>query len=177
VTHEATRLVACPFCGFDKISEDFGDESACIRCRNCGCQSGRVYFTEAERESDDFSQSEADAREAWNRRAALAQPAPTAEVALPAVSEEVPEFTHDPALCIKPACPADCCGCNYAISGQQARDYAIRYAYLRSRPLDAIHAGGVFIGLTPQNLTLSEEDADRAIDAAISHGNPPEAQA
>jgi hypothetical protein len=88
VTHEATRLVACPFCGFDKISEDFGDESACIRCRNCGCQSGRVYFTEAERESDDFSQSEADAREAWNRRAALAQPAPTAEVALPAVSEE-----------------------------------------------------------------------------------------
>lgn len=69
MTHEATRLAACPFCGSDKISEDFGDESACVRCRNCGCQSGRVYFTESERESDDFSQSEADAREAWNRRA------------------------------------------------------------------------------------------------------------
>jgi hypothetical protein len=70
-------------------------------------------------------------------------------------------------LCIKPACPANCCGCNHAIREQDVRKYAIRYAYLRSRPLDAIHAGGIFIGQTPENLTLSEEDADAAIDTAM----------
>jgi len=72
-----------------------------------------------------------------------------------------------PALCVKPACPENCCGCNHAINGQQTRDYAIRYAYLRSRPLDAISAGGVFIGRTPQNQVLNEEDADAAIDSAM----------
>lgn len=71
-------------------------------------------------------------------------------------------------LCIKPACPAECSGCNHAIGEQTTRDYAIRYAYLRSRPLDAIHAGGIFIGQTPENFTLNEEDADRAIDAAMA---------
>lgn len=66
----STDLKPCPFCGSNKISEDFGDESACVRCRNCGCQSGRAYFTDMERETDDFTETENDAREAWNRRAA-----------------------------------------------------------------------------------------------------------
>lgn len=35
-------------------------------------------------------------------------------------------------LCIKPACPVECSGCNHAISEQEARDYAIRYAWLRA---------------------------------------------
>jgi len=59
----------CPFCRSTKIEADFGDESACYRCRSCGCQSGRVYFTSAEMESDDFSTSESEALAAWNRRA------------------------------------------------------------------------------------------------------------
>lgn len=63
----------CPFCASTKIEQDFGDESAKYRCRNCGAQSGRVYFTAEERESDDFSVSEAEALAAWNRRAVLAQ--------------------------------------------------------------------------------------------------------
>lgn len=63
-----TALAPCAFCGSDKVEEDFGDESACVRCRNCGAQSGRVYFTAAEREADDFRASEAEARAAWNRR-------------------------------------------------------------------------------------------------------------
>lgn len=68
----AARITAlpCPMCGSAKVEGDFGDESACYRCRNCGCQSGRVYFTEAEREADDFSSSEEFALAAWNRRAA-----------------------------------------------------------------------------------------------------------
>ncbi len=75
-------------------------------------------------------------------------------------------------LCIRPACPANCCGCNHAIREQDVRRYAIRYAYLRSQPLDAIHAGGIFIGSTPDNLVLNEEDADEAIDAAMSKEQP-----
>lgn len=68
---QVDELLPCPFCGSGKISEDFGDESACIRCRDCGTQSGRVYFTADEVESDDFSRSEQAARDGWNRRAAL----------------------------------------------------------------------------------------------------------
>lgn len=33
-------------------------------------------------------------------------------------------------LCIRPACGAQCSDCNMAISPQQQRDYAIRYAWL-----------------------------------------------
>jgi hypothetical protein len=71
-------------------------------------------------------------------------------------------------LCIKPHCPADCCGCNYAISEQQARAYAIRYAYLRSRPVDtiALSLGGVFAGMVPGNLVLNGADLDAQIDKA-----------
>lgn len=62
----------CPFCGSDKIEYDDGDESSHYRCRNCGACSGRVYYTDAENSSDDYSASDAAALEAWNRRAALA---------------------------------------------------------------------------------------------------------
>lgn len=65
------ELKPCPFCGAKshKLEHQFGDECGYIRCRNCGAQSGRVYWTEAERESDDYSASEAEAIAAWNRRA------------------------------------------------------------------------------------------------------------
>ena len=74
-------LLPCPFCGKgpEKLEKQYGDESGYIRCRNCGAQSGRVFWTDEERESDDFSKSEAEAVAAWNRRAAIAaQPAPEA---------------------------------------------------------------------------------------------------
>jgi hypothetical protein len=44
---------------------------------------------------------------------------------------------------------------------------AERYRWLRRRDLDAIDAGGVFAGQTPQNLVLNGEDLDRAVDAAM----------
>lgn len=44
---------------------------------------------------------------------------------------------------------------------------AKRYRYLRDRPLDSIHAGGVFAGRTPDNVVLNGGDLDAAIDAAM----------
>lgn len=70
-------------------------------------------------------------------------------------------MTH---ICIAPACPGDCCHCNHAIGPETAQAYAIRYAWLRSRNLDAVHVGGVFAGQTPQNIVLNGIDLDAAID-------------
>jgi hypothetical protein len=44
---------------------------------------------------------------------------------------------------------------------------AKRYRWLRERDLDAIDACGVFAGRPPQNVVLTGEDLDRAIDAAM----------
>lgn len=45
--------------------------------------------------------------------------------------------------------------------------YANRYRYLRHAEISRPQEGGIFIGETPSNLILTEEDADRAIDALI----------
>lgn len=56
------------------------------------------------------------------------------------------------------------------LEAEQQRDDlqadAERYRWLRSRDLDAIDKGGVFAGLTPDNLVLSDTELDAAIDAA-----------
>lgn len=53
------------------------------------------------------------------------------------------------------------------------REYvdAARYRWLRERDLDAIGMGGVFAGMTPDNVVLNEEDLDEAIDRAMSLEN------
>lgn len=48
----------------------------------------------------------------------------------------------------------------------ELRKDAERYQWLRSRDLETISHGGVFAGITPQNLVLNEETLDEAIDAA-----------
>lgn len=68
-------------------------------------------------------------------------------------------------LCVKPACRADCCGCNCAISPEQQLKYAVRYAWLRSKNIDDMKRGGVFGGQVPENLALNGDDLDAAIDA------------
>lgn len=45
--------------------------------------------------------------------------------------------------------------------------YAERYSWLRDRDLSTIHQGGVFAGKTPENLVLSGDDLDAAIDAQM----------
>ncbi|WP_339112812.1 hypothetical protein [Thioclava sp. GXIMD2076] len=45
---------------------------------------------------------------------------------------------------------------------------AARYRWLKSRDLDTIRRGGVFAGLTPENVVLNGDDLDRRIDAEMS---------
>lgn len=45
---------------------------------------------------------------------------------------------------------------------------AARYRWLRSRDLETISQGGVFAGMTPENVILNGEDLDEAVDAAIA---------
>ena len=45
--------------------------------------------------------------------------------------------------------------------------YAARYRWLRERDLDTITNGGVFAGMTPENVVLNGSDLDKAIDAAM----------
>ena len=50
---------------------------------------------------------------------------------------------------------------------QLQRD-AARYQFLRNRDLESIKVGGVFAGMTPDNVVLNGVDLDAAIDAAMS---------
>lgn len=45
---------------------------------------------------------------------------------------------------------------------------AKRYRWLRTRDLDTISKGGVFAGMTPDNIVLNEEDLDQAVDVAMT---------
>jgi len=51
---------------------------------------------------------------------------------------------------------------------QTLRTDAERYRWLRSRDLETIAQGGVFAGMTPQNMVLNEETLDEAVDAAMA---------
>ncbi|MBA6058932.1 hypothetical protein [Pseudomonas juntendi] len=48
------------------------------------------------------------------------------------------------------------------------RKDAERYQWLRSRDLNTISQGGVFAGITPQNMVINEETLDEAVDDAIA---------
>ncbi|EJA2567789.1 hypothetical protein MWS85_004761 [Pseudomonas aeruginosa] len=50
---------------------------------------------------------------------------------------------------------------------EQLRKDAARYRWLRERDLETIRQGGVFAGMTPENIVLNQEDLDAAIDAAL----------
>ena len=80
------------------------------------------------------------------------------------------EYCDNLHLCIYPVCATSNCGddCNCALTPEQVRRFAKRYAYLRGRSLDAIKEGGVFAGLTPDNVVLNGEDLDAAIDGALA---------
>ncbi|HJV52771.1 MAG TPA: hypothetical protein VJ652_14990 [Noviherbaspirillum sp.] len=52
--------------------------------------------------------------------------------------------------------------------GWLSLEYTQFYRYLRERDLDAIHKGGVFAGLTPDNIVLNGDDLDDTIRVAMS---------
>jgi hypothetical protein len=49
----------------------------------------------------------------------------------------------------------------------QSRRDAARYQWIRNRDLETIAEGGVFIGVTPENVVINGEDADAYIDARM----------
>ncbi|QPG62124.1 hypothetical protein HFV04_021745 [Pseudomonas sp. BIGb0427] len=55
----------------------------------------------------------------------------------------------------------------------ELRKDAERYRWLRTRDVNTISQGGVFAGITPQNLVINEETLDEAVDAAIAKGARP----
>lgn len=50
---------------------------------------------------------------------------------------------------------------------EHLRKDAARYRWLRERDLETIRQGGVFAGMTPENIVLNLEHLDAAIDAAL----------
>lgn len=50
------------------------------------------------------------------------------------------------------------------------RKDAERYRWMRERDLETVHRGGVFAGVTPENLVLNGNDLDDRIDAAMDKG-------
>jgi hypothetical protein len=70
-------------------------------------------------------------------------------------------------LCIKPACGEACIDCACALPPETVKAFAVRYAWLRHRDLHTIKSGGVFAGMTPQNVVLNGADLDEAIDAGM----------
>ncbi|MCV3976398.1 ead/Ea22-like family protein [Pseudomonas aeruginosa] len=55
----------------------------------------------------------------------------------------------------------------FAEDYEALRKDAERYRWLRERDLETIRQGGVFAGMTPENIVLNQEDLDAAIDAAL----------
>ncbi|HEH8494797.1 TPA: hypothetical protein SH495_005524 [Pseudomonas aeruginosa] len=55
----------------------------------------------------------------------------------------------------------------FADDHESMRKDAVRYRWLRERDLETIRQGGVFAGMTPENIVLNQEDLDAAIDAAL----------
>jgi len=76
---------------------------------------------------------------------------------------------------------ADCPGYSQCDSCFQETDHdrkiialrkdAQRYHYLRNADVDAVKKGGLFAGLTPQNLVLNGCDLDEEIDKRLASQN------
>jgi len=47
-----------------------------------------------------------------------------------------------------------------------------RYQYLRSRDLETIDQGGLFVGMTPVNIVINLTDLDELVDAAMKKEAP-----
>ncbi len=64
--------------------------------------------------------------------------------------------------------------CDECATREQDKIDAARYRWLRERDLDMISKGGVFAGMTPQNVVMNGEDLDQAIDEAMRAEGAPQ---
>lgn len=69
-------------------------------------------------------------------------------------------------MCAAGVEPCACAVAALKYSAKLEQD-AKRYQFLRSRDLDTVNVGGVFVGMTPMNVVLNGEDLDRAVDDAM----------
>ncbi|WP_302409317.1 hypothetical protein [Comamonas kerstersii] len=77
-------------------------------------------------------------------------------------SDSLPEGTEDWVIDVMNECATEA-----STENTTARD-AARYRYLRERDLETINQGGVFAGMTPENVALNGEDLDQACDAGLA---------
>lgn len=77
-------------------------------------------------------------------------------------SDSLPEGTEDWVIDVINECANEA-----STENTTARD-AARYRYLRERDLETINQGGVFAGMTPENVVLNGEDLDQACDAGLA---------
>lgn len=77
-------------------------------------------------------------------------------------SDSLPEGTEDWVIDVMNECATEA-----STENTTARD-AARYRYLRERDLETINQGGVFAGMTPENVVLNGEDLDQACDAGLA---------
>jgi hypothetical protein len=65
---------------------------------------------------------------------------------------------------------AECYGLlgKLAAENEALRNDAERYRVLRQADVDTIHNGGLFAGLTPDNIVINGHDLDRLTDAVIA---------
>jgi hypothetical protein len=54
------------------------------------------------------------------------------------------------------------------VENEALRKDAERYRVLRQADVDTIHNGGLFAGLTPDNIVINGHDLDRRVDTVIA---------
>lgn len=95
----------------------------------------------------------------WLREASEKTDRTPAEAALLSAARAI----GSPGIYVKAAEAADTAG-----RETETEQDAARYRWLRARDLETIGTGGVFAGLTPQNVVLNGVDLDQRIDFELS---------
>jgi len=172
---EREKLAPCPFCGESNTRVNYIRDGYRIGCNNCGAAGGARHHGKI---TD--PPAEVRAAEAWNRRTLSFPPAgqgepSDAEAARAWLrkrwSQDWPNEGHVKQLADYAAHLRALPQPNTGGEVESVRADATRYRYLRDRdpgPDGAPPPAGLFVGRVPENLILTGEHADSAIDDALS---------
>lgn len=142
-----TTLQPCPFCGAAPVLEDCRTIWA-VRCKCGACVLGeRSHEPDGSEPQEHWQRIEQTAIDAWNKRAALSAPQPTADAQ---------EHDYSRIVAIEQSARA------LLSASQEDAEHAAMYRWLRDRPylvMDDSDDGGSF---------RSKEKLDAAIRAAMS---------